>query len=351
MKTNKHNAFTLIELLVVIAIIGILTGLLLPAVQQAREAARRVNCVNKQKQICIGVANFESARNQFPVGIDLEDSQNHCAGLTGADQCLWLWATMPFMELQSIADHLLPYRRPDAPAGVGTDDEIFKREISQLQCPSDEHGKLTFYATYTNEGRTQSNYVGCFSPHGWHGEPEADEQCLIAFHENGGQRTVANPTVMSETPFLTKKGRSIFNYPGRTRATKHLTDGLSNTVMISEVICGDPTNGGADKRGAWWHRFGVAYSHRETPNSLAPDIHHRTSSGIDIISSKKGLPDWVHGGFNARTGIVIAARSYHPDGVVVGVADGSVRFVNNSISSAVWTAIGSMDGGEVISIP
>ena len=348
MKTSKRNAFTLIELLVVISIIGVLTGLLLPAVQQAREAARRISCTNNQKQIGLAVANYESANSHFPVGVDYIDSQNDCEGYRNGLRCLWMWSIMPFMELTSFSDVILPYASPDRPSSA-EEKATFQRNIPQYQCPSDQHKTLTLFTTYTNVNYTQSNYVCCFSPHGWHGEPEANLPCMIKTGENGAQRTLANPTVLSANPLVTKPGRALFNYYGITRRASNVTDGLSQTILLSEVISGDPNNGG-DKRGAWWHRFGVGYSHFLPPNNQAADIHHRDGKA-DIVSNKRSLPSWNYGGFITRCGIMIGARSYHPDCVIAAYADGSTRVVNQNIASSVWTALGSIDGQEVISMP
>lgn len=161
---------------------------------------------------------------------------------------------------------------------------------------------------------------------------------------NGGQRTTLNPTVLSTSPLKTQRGRAIFNYYGNRRVMANVTDGTSMTVMTSEVIASSP---GTDYvRGTWWLDQGVAYSHWKTPNCPDPDVH----GGAGVVptgSTKPRLPGMAAGP-GGWSGQMIAARSYHPGGVNATFVDGSVRFVDESVSSDVWTGLGSMDGGESV---
>lgn len=163
---------------------------------------------------------------------------------------------------------------------------------------------------------------------------------------NGGQKTTANPTVLSESPLTTKPSRSVFNYYGVKRDFSSMRDGTSQTVAVSEVISGaTPTGAGTplDLRGIWWIDQGVGYSHYRTPNSPQADPFHGS-----YTSQKKQLPnlELIPGGWPA---VMLGARSYHSGGVNAVFADGSVHFMSESIASDIWTALGSMNGGEVIS--
>lgn len=215
------------------------------------------------------------------------------------------------------------------------------------KCPSDFHIPCTTSNDWKWDRFTRSNYVACFSPHGFCIEPEANVPCLIVNSMNGGQKTTANPTVISESPLRTKQGRSIFNVSGVERKPAKVTDGLSKTVMVSEVI----SSGGLlastyfDGRGTWWLDQGVMYSHYLTPNTPQNDPYHGDNIGEVLDSGKPGLPNTqtAPGGWPA---VMNAARSNHPGGVNAVMGDGSVRFVEDNIASVIWSALGSMDGGD-----
>jgi prepilin-type N-terminal cleavage/methylation domain-containing protein/prepilin-type processing-associated H-X9-DG protein len=346
---DRKGGFTLVELLVVIAIIGTLVGMLLPAVQSAREAGRRISCVNNQKQIGLAILNHHESRRFFPTGVGFTQENNGCPPATG--RYLWTFRIMPYMELNDVANLIAPGSwngtTPDRDANT---EKAFQTTISGYQCPSDVHGVITFTsnnATWHWERHTQSNYVGCFSPHGFHVEPEANETCLINGAMNGGQKTTLNPTVLSTSPLTTQKGRSVFNYFGNKRSIANVSDGTSMTIMVSEVVAGGVGSDVFDPRGRWWEDHGVAYSHWKTPNTRDPDVIGDDSGASAIRSTKTALPDIVvrPGGWS---GCMTAARSRHPGGVNATFVDGSVRFIDETIASNVWTGLGSMDGGESV---
>jgi prepilin-type processing-associated H-X9-DG protein len=222
--------------------------------------------------------------------------------------------------------------------------KAFQSTISIYQCPSDTHTPAVLTSPWLYDNFTRSNYAGCFSPHGFVVEPEASVNCLIQDSMNGGQSTTANPTVITASPLTTKPGRALFNYYGNTRTLASVRDGTSQTVAVSETISGNMPVGngtGHDLRGVWWLDQGVAYSHYRTPNSPQPDPWHSA-----VTSQKAKLPNTevAAGGWPAQ---MLAARSYHPGGVNAVFADGSVHAISESIASSVWTALGSMNGGEV----
>ena len=334
-----RTGFTLIELLVVIAIIGTLVGMLLPAVQSAREAGRRISCVNKQKQIGLASLSHHDARGFFPPGHGFTQEDQGCPSATGC--YMWTFRIMPYMELSDIASLISPASWNGS--GDANTKKAFQTKIVGFQCPSDTH-TLVSSSVFGWIDHTQGNYVGCFSPHGFAVEPEANETCLIINAMNGGQKTTLNPTVLSSSPLTTQRGRSVFNYFGNRRGMANVTDGTSMTVMASEVIA---ASAGTDYiRGTWWMPQGVAYSHWKTPNCPDPDVH----SGSGVVSSgstKPRLPGMV-AGLGGWGGQMVAARSYHPGGVNATFVDGSVRFVGETIASEVWTGLGSMDGGEFV---
>ncbi len=344
---TERKGFTLVELLVVIAIIATLIGLLLPAVQSAREAARRISCMNNQKQVGLAIHSYHDANRVFPTGAGFTKENNGCAPGTG--RYLWTFRVMPYLELSNLADMI----SPDSWNGGGTNQGdgggtvlAFQTQVPALQCPSDSHDPETIRGGFTWIDYTRCNYVGCFSPHGFQVEPEANERCLINHSMNGGQKTTANPSVISNSPFTTRPGRAIFNFFGASRSIAKVTDGTSHTVMLSEVVSGsDFSDSTLDYRGAWWVDQGVGYSHWRTPNSPQPDRMGDAPGSRDYSPTKPGLPRIVAGagGWGAW---MTAARSRHPGGVLAASADGSVKFIDETIASDVWTALGSMNGGE-----
>lgn len=356
--TSRKLGFTLVELLVVIAIIGTLVGLLLPAVQSAREAARSVSCRNNLRQIGVAVASFTEAKRRFPIGLGFQGEKTNCTPKTAESggRYYWTYLIMPFLELNTLYSRI-DWRTSQGHGlyGGGIVPEMTKvcqTPIELYSCPSDYHVVLSTNNVWQWDKFTRSNYVGCFSPHGFCIEPEANRDCLVAHAMNGGQSTTANPTVTSESPLTTKPGRSIFNVSGITRTPAKVTDGFSKTVLVSEVISSDAggTPHFVDGRGTWWLDQGVMYSHYLTPNAPQNDPYHGTTIGEIAESRKNGLVDaqTVAGGWPA---VMNTARSFHRGGVNVVMCDGSVRFVEDMVSSNVWTDLGSMDGREVSNSP
>jgi len=318
--TEKHNVrisrplhgFTLVELLVVIAIIGVLVALLLPAVQAAREAARRIHCSNNLKQVGLATQNFLSAKGHFPPGSQADDE----AARIIVHQ--WTIYIMPYLEETAIADRYDWDVGDRGPNFAAVNGPLFKTLIPAFLCPSDTPGFVKDW------GWAHSNYVGCFSADGTWVEPNAWGQ------EASSNNASLNPSVDS-------KRVAIFNL-NLTRAPKDVEDGTSNTFMFSEVIAG--LDGELDFRGTWSVDYGVAYSHQRVPNSTLPDrdalCHGIRQSPMArcVRSPSFATATW-------------AARSYHVGGVNGTRIDGSVQFIAEGINGEVWKALGSINGSEV----
>jgi prepilin-type N-terminal cleavage/methylation domain-containing protein/prepilin-type processing-associated H-X9-DG protein len=316
----RRRGFTLIELLVVIAIIGVLIALLLPAVQQAREAARRIQCVNNLKQIGLGMHNYHSINDCYPPGELCKPD------LTGA-RIFWTCYILPHLELGPLGNaynfnySLNTTFGPSGSYGV-VNSTVTQATIKPYLCPSDNGGQA-FRGTYS---WSRSNYVGCYSPDGVMVEPG------VPFTYDSRQN---NPTYNPATR------KALFNF-NVVRGVRDVIDGTSNTVAASETVTGpDGTN---DARGVWGYDWGEQYTHHRAPNSLIPDSVYPASY---CINTKKGAPCVANAVYWAEQDY--AARSLHPGGVNVLMADGSVKWIKNTINLGTWQAIASINAGEVVS--
>jgi len=379
----QKKGFTLIELLVVIAIIGVLVGLLLPAVQQAREAARRSACTNQVKQLALACHTFADTQQAFPSGQGGTYTKWQGPGISQGGRLSWIAQVMPFMEQQMVADTIasfpnkpvwhgaLRYGRP----GIG--DPTF------LRCPSDSQ------PTVAAGQYAPTNYLGCYGDstkslrERYFSQSDAPNKVWKEWYR-GMFGNATYPVKNTTTPIdnATKRGIEF----------REVTDGLSNTALISEGCVGNGrTNISAtteDYRTA--EAIGVAnvknnpsacLAVRDGQNFVAGQSLHSIKGGnfVDGYISRTGfntvLPpnspscgevqnpvNWNHG--------VLSASSYHPSGVVLAMADASTRFVNNNIDTGdltknigsgvdrkanptpspygVWGAMGSKAGGEVI---
>ncbi len=319
------HGFTLVELLVVIAIIGILVALLLPAVQAAREAARRTSCVNNMKQIGLAFTNHESTKGELPSGaMGFQKGGNgHWRGHTA------LFQILPFLEEVSVADQMdLDARWIQR---FSQNMQIAAAQIVPYQCPSDDAaGRVFSFNHFWGPSRhSRSNYVSCFGRDFIYPGPSMQRPDTTRSElDNGG-------------PFMYSFGREL----------REFTDGTSSTALASENIAGmgstDMAGHGypkSDFRGIWsWPTSGSVYLHKETPNSSAfdcmrsfhcPDPSQQVTPCVNTCLEKE---------------INIAARSRHPGGVNVLFVDGHVNFYVDEVDLVAWQALATIAGGEVIS--
>ena len=308
MSRKRIRGFTLVELLVVIAIIGILIALLLPAVQAAREAARRMDCASRLKNFGLAIHNYATAHTVFPPG------RSQSPGTTGyAPSGLALnFLIWPFLEQQGMVDAL----QGPLPTGIqGETDNawLLTREIDFFNCPSEEPIKFTGSTSLTTNHPpyTRTNYGPCYG------------MLPPLYTENGYEWT-----------------RGVFGYSqwGPVKFAS-ITDGTSNTLMHGELIqASDPT----DQRTLWWVDAGDYFTTQYSPNSSAADW--LGDSHLCANNPDKNEPCTVAQGPGT---IFMVSRSRHPGGVNTCYADGSVRFHQDSMDTSLWNSLGTRAGGEV----
>lgn len=316
--TRSPRGFTLVELLVVIAIIGVLIGLLLPAVQAAREAMRRSACANNIRQISIAVHAYHDANKMFPIGQQVPlyhlefpngTSSESWAANRLTDRRCWMHMICPFMELTNVYDQIMT-------AVTLNTEWPFQLSVAtatypSFMCPSDSNaGKISYWDQNTN-GKTSTrgfcgNYLACASSG--------------SFGDSGGGRDL----------------NGLFFVKSKVKIAE-VIDGLSKTVMLAEcVVVPDPLTS-IDLRGGYFNTQNgePLFSTQYQPN---------TSMGDGWYGSFRNWSPKAPTGGTHR--FVQFTRSWHRGGVNVAMADGSVRFVTDSVNAAIWTAAGTRAGND-----
>jgi prepilin-type N-terminal cleavage/methylation domain-containing protein len=330
----SRRGFTLVELLVVIAIIGILIALLLPAVQAAREAARRSQCTNNIKQIGLALHNHHDTFGRFPAGVVRPNAGGARQGQptpwwggsnrgeaqnTGRLGINWLCKILPFVEGQNLYDQF----HQGQPINSSTNLAAARNIVDGYICPSEPQSDtpLTRYGNAMARG----NYGG-----------------------NIGRQ---NTTHFSWTNFQSnanrKKGAFGFDQSARFA---DFTDGTSNTVAVWEIRVG-PTN--QDPRGTWaLGRYGASLVGGCDEVGDCHGINDITGNGDDVrdcvdgpaVSGGRDMGCWSGG--DAQS----SPRSMHPGGCHAGMGDGSVQFIRENIHHNVMRALNSAGGGENVSL-
>jgi len=317
---RQRSGFTLIELLVVVAIIALLVALLLPAVQSAREAARRVQCINHLKQIALGMQQYHDIQGTLPPG-----KKGCCWGT-------WLIFVLPQLEQQSLfnAYNFAGDNRRGLPPGFDFDLRYFgvaNRTVTSTRldvylCPSDgTNAPVAVASGGVTRACTSQNYAGNF------GNTMQIQADMPGVRFGGAPFTdVGSPVADQSRP-----ARPSVNL-------RELTDGTSTTLLLSEVVVGQ----GADLRGFSWWGDAAGFETYLTPNSREPDV----LADADYCQNVPPNPPCASRTTDRLD--VYAARSRHPGGVNAAFADGSVHFLKNSIQPVVWQGLSTTRGGEVL---
>ncbi len=316
---RRRPAFTLVELLVVMAIIGTLVALLLPAVQKVREAANRAKCGNNLRQLALAAHHCHDVTGAFPAGYANGPSSEAPTVPTFLRRWSWIAMLTPYLEQTNIYNSL----DLNLPLYSDFQGDVFPQNqngvaqlVPTLFCPSDSLSHID-----PNFGPT--NYVAC-----------------LGSGANGGSRTAAD---------------GIFYNNSRTKIAD-ITDGLSNTAMISEQILGQggppPTSANlVDVRTV----YGTMRSRQPVTNTICANITtFATDRGSRWADGEVQYSLYDHHFTpNDRMWDCVlieyswkAARSRHMQGVNCAFADCSVHFISDGVDPAVWQALGSIAGGE-----
>ena len=320
--TVRRRAFTLVELLVVIAIIGILVALLLPAVQSAREAARRMQCGNNLKQIGVALHNYHTAHGTFPYG-----SGDCC---TPSNPHAWggVWTTMilPQLEQQNLYDKIdFNVHTKNLPQ------DVLDTPVAAYICPSDGKASKEVCTGRFHHNPTQAAGTWYTASMG----PTIPDQC--PFCPDGANNNAANPPVYccqghnfgtnAGAGYPAGSGVGMFSRYRKAISIDDVRDGTTNTLAIGETLPSQCT---------FISMFAVNFN--VSPTTIP--INTMESDGPGGQHSP-GSSWWTTSGFKSR----------HPGGVLFCMGDGSVHFLSETIDFRLYNELGTIAGGEVASLP
>lgn len=303
MSTTKAKGFTLVELLVVIAIIGVLIALLLPAVQQAREAARRIQCTNNMKQLGLAMHNYHDTFGTLPYG--QFNGQQEEDTSENPNRATWFVSTLPFVEQSAMYDNVKGLM---ATSAANTwPEEIRETVVEGFVCPSDPNG-----GKVGNDG-FQGNYLG------------------NAMHDMMVRALATDASRMSGLFFVKSK-----------IGLKDITDGTSNTLMFGEIRQSPQAE---CTIGNYWNGWGMEsmFSTVFGVNSSAPDF---VPGGTDVTNPWRDSFAQPEAGPGTMTCYTL--RSAHPGGAMTTRADGSVTFIPETVNGNTLHYLSRRDDGQVI---
>ena len=326
-RQDRGHGFTLVELLVVIAVIGVLIMLILPAVQAAREAARRATCASHVKQLVLGLHHHAESRGVFPAGCVVEPTYpgagQHNAwreAETGSQGTSWMLAILCNIEQESL------WRRWDFSTNVAGNRHLAGTDVPIFYCPSRRSGiraedRENIFLGLDAGG---NDYGGCLGrTNGFVNQCSAGQGC-------GHRFTVSNTLYGSDGECI-----GILSPNSRT-SFRDIRDGSAHTILIGEVQRLSPADDAAGyDRSNQWSDDGWAVGGAATLFDTAEPYH----------DGDAGNP----GGLNNR--FFESAGSEHPNGAHFGMADGSARFLVNEIDLLLYAHLGSIDDGRVFPLP
>jgi len=285
---SNRTGFTLIELLVVIAIIGVLVALLLPAVQQAREAARRSQCRNNLKQVGLALANYEGSHRVYPPGYVSQRPANPASatwcqtnGGSSGQFAPWTILILPYLEQQDVhkkMNFLVPFQ--DTSNQMAAPNDQWVKRMPAFQCPSDpEAGRNPPFSCYFGVSGGGSTY-----------------DCTSTGCSAAGERSFYLSGIL---------------YAGSSTRPSDIKDGLSNVFMVGETRYSDAAWGASAKQDSCAYAKNLAGAQEQI--NLYPNRGYQQTRGFS---------------------------SYHTGGCFFSLADGSAQFVNQSIDLSVYRQLG-----------
>jgi len=290
MRKAHCRGFTLVELLVVIAIIGILIALLLPAVQAAREAARRVQCTNNLAQLGLALQNYDGAHETLPPGV--VNAEGPIRNTPQGYHMSWLVQLLPYVEEQ------VTFRHVDFAVGAyhKNNEEVLKTEVQTFACPSDSR-------RYSVEERWTSNYAGCH--HDVEAPIDADNHGVFFLNSDVHSRDIS--------------------------------DGATHTIFLAEKIIDGDDLGWMSGTRATLRNTGTMINATPVRNESGEyeEVHGR---GADPTLPQGIEPDLFVGGFG----------SWHPGGANFSLGDGSVRFMSETLDPGIYQQLGHRADGKLL---
>lgn len=304
-RASMRHGFTLVELLVVIAIIGVLVALLLPAVQAARESARRSQCLNNLKQLGLAFQTYHDTKRTLPMG----------ASPAGCCHGTWAVLALPFMELQSLAAQYQDFGGGALSYYQGSNlTNVTSQRINFLTCPSD-----------------LVNIDGQLDGSG--------NSLPLKLHNYAANQGPTGVNISTSVVLPIRDGLKFQGAPfemGKAHKMSEITDGLSQTIMVAEIVQGQRE----DVRGLIWWAPGCFVHTHNSPNSSTPDVPFYNAP---LCDSDYPNPPCVGG-----TAGLFGSRSRHPGIVNIGLLDGSSRAISDDVDLATWRLLGSSQDDGVV---
>lgn len=324
LSSRPRGAFTIIELLVVIAIIGVLIGLLLPAVQKVRESASRIHCTNNLKQFSLACANYETTHDLYPPGgLCLPDDG---FGAWDSNKGTWLVYALPYIEQNNLYAQIPNLTVPNFDSiGAAERAGVLPRIFSGLRCPSDG---FDFAGPY-------SNYAGSMGPQC------LDNKCGVNPFASYCNMPAWGYMISPDDSSTSNTGgaRGAFSRGGARIGLPELSDGLSNTLFIGEGL---PEQINHMRDTNWYTRYGT-----QCLSTIIPINYPISGSDQSWCGAASAGPAHSMTNNNVSWGF----KSHHPGGVNFAFADGSVRFVSQSIDHKLYQLLGCRNDGQPASPP